>query len=94
MTAIRVADLTREPQLKEKIGRIVGERNKVALRVMREQIAQGKKFIGIFYGAGHLKLMEKSLKETGFHKVGVTWRTAWDIAPPTPQPATRPSQRF
>lgn len=29
MTAIRIADLTREPQLKEKIGRIVTERNKV-----------------------------------------------------------------
>jgi hypothetical protein len=68
---------------------IVGERNKVALRVMREQIAQGKKYIGIFYGAGHLKLMEKSLEEMGFHKVGVTWRTAWDIPAPAALPTTR-----
>ena len=72
---------------------IVGERNKVALRVMREQIAQGKKMIGIFYGAGHLKLMEKSLEEMGFHKVGVTWRTAWDIPAPSVQPATTPSRK-
>ena len=70
---------------------IVGERNKVALRVLKEQIALGKKYLGIFYGAGHLRLMEKSLEEMGFKKVGVTWRTAWDIGPPE-QPATAPVQ--
>ena len=51
---------------------IVGERNKVALRVLNEQVAHGKKYLGIFYGAGHLRLMEKSLEETGFKRVGVT----------------------
>jgi len=71
---------------------IVGERNKVALRVMNGQIAQGKKYIGIFYGAGHLRLMEKSLEEQGFKKVGETWRTAWEIAAPA-MPATTPSTR-
>jgi hypothetical protein len=74
---------------------IVGERNKVALRVMKEQIAHGKKYIGIFYGAGHLRLMEKSLEQMGFKKVGETWRTAWTIdAPSAPatQPTTRPSR--
>jgi hypothetical protein len=70
---------------------IVGERNKVALRVMNEQIAAGKKYLGIFYGAGHLRLMEKSLEEMGFHKVGVTWRTAWDIPPPE-LPTTQPAR--
>ncbi|HEX3358270.1 MAG TPA: hypothetical protein VHS31_14955 [Tepidisphaeraceae bacterium] len=68
---------------------IVGERNKVALRVLQEQIAKGKKYLGIFYGAGHLRLMEKSLDEMGFHKVGVTWRTAWYIGPPAPVPTTQ-----
>jgi hypothetical protein len=33
--------------------------------------------------------MEKSLEEMGFHKVGVTWRTAWDIPAPTPAPSTQ-----
>ena len=70
---------------------ILGERNKVALRVLNEQIAAGKKYLGIFYGAGHLRLMEKSLEEQGFHKVGVTWRTAWDI-PPAETPTTQGSQ--
>jgi hypothetical protein len=68
---------------------IIGERNKAALRVMNEQIKGGKKYIGIFYGAGHLRLMEKSLREMGFHKVGETWRTAWDIPAPD-APTTRP----
>lgn len=68
---------------------ILTERNKVALRVLRQQIAAGKKYIGIFYGAGHLQLMEESLEKSGFHKVGVVWRTAWYISPPV-VPATRP----
>ena len=71
---------------------IVGERNKVALRVMNQQIRRGKKYIGIFYGAGHLRLMEKSLEEMGFKKVGETWRTAWLIGPPE-TPATLPTTR-
>ena len=68
---------------------IIGERNKAALRVMNQQIKAGKKYIGIFYGAGHLRLMEKSLREMGFHKVGETWRTAWDIPAPD-MPSTQP----
>jgi hypothetical protein len=64
---------------------ILTERNKVALKVMREQIAAGKKYIGIFYGAGHLRLMEQTLEGEGFHKVGVVWRTAWDIPAPVTQ---------
>jgi hypothetical protein len=76
---------------------ILTERNKVALKVMNEQIAKGKKFIGIFYGAGHLRLMEETLEGEGFKKVGVVWRTAWDIPAPattamptTAMPTTRP----
>jgi hypothetical protein len=61
---------------------ILTERNKVALHVLDEQIAAGKKYIGIFYGAGHLRMMEESLEAEGFHKVGVVWRTAWDMPAP------------
>jgi hypothetical protein len=68
---------------------IVTERNKVALRVLREQIKEGKKFIGIFYGAGHLKRMEAALEDEGFRKVGQTWRVAWEIGPPVALPTTR-----
>lgn len=72
---------------------IITERNKAALKVLEEQIAAGKKNIGIFYGAGHLKTMEKSMiDEMGFKKVGTTWRTAWDMGmpPAKKQPSTKP----
>ncbi len=38
---------------------IISERNKVALAGLKEQIAAGKKRIGIFYGAGHMPDMEQ-----------------------------------
>jgi len=71
---------------------IVTERNKVALRVLREQIKEGKKYIGIFYGAGHLKRMEAALEDQGFRKVGETWRVAWEIGPPIALPTTKPAR--
>lgn len=58
---------------------IVGERNRVALEVMDQQIAAGKKNLAIFYGAAHLGDMETRLKARGYKKVKVEWLTAWDI---------------
>jgi hypothetical protein len=68
---------------------IIGERNKVALRKLAEQIAAGKKKIAIFYGAGHLADMEKRLVDD-FHlkRAAEEWMTAWNLAAPaTTQPA-------
>lgn len=60
---------------------LISERNKRALAVMREQIAAGKKKIGIFYGAGHLADMHDRLtNEFGMKPVEVTWATAWNLA--------------
>lgn len=68
---------------------IITERNKAALKVLKEQIDAGKKNIGIFYGAGHLKTMEKSMMdEMGFKKIGTVWRTAWDLGMPPVKKAT------
>ena len=58
---------------------IITERNKVALGIFDEQVAAGKKNIGIFYGAGHFPDMEKRLLERGFKPKETRWRTAWDI---------------
>jgi hypothetical protein len=59
---------------------IITERNKVALEVLQEQIDAGKKKIGIFYGAGHLKDMEERLLKDFKLKRGETrWITAWDL---------------
>lgn len=63
---------------------IVSERNKVALRVMQQQIKAGKKHIAIFYGAAHLPDMEKRLLAMGFTLQKDEWVTAWDLPPPPP----------
>jgi hypothetical protein len=69
---------------------ILAERNKAAFKVLDEQIAQGKKYLGIFYGAGHLQLMEQMLIDRGYKKVDTAWRTAWDIGPAPKTATTQP----
>jgi len=60
---------------------IVDERNRAAMRVLKQRIAQGDRRLGIFYGAAHLKGMERILtSEMGFKQVGEPkWNTAWDM---------------
>jgi hypothetical protein len=61
---------------------LISERNKIALQVLKEQLAAGKKRIGIFYGAGHLADMDRRLRQDfGMTPVSITWLTAWDLAP-------------
>ena len=60
---------------------LITERNKMALKVLKEQLAAGKKRVGIFYGAGHLSDMDERLRnEFGLKPVEATWLTAWDLA--------------
>lgn len=83
---------------------IIGERNKVALKVMTEQIEAGKKNLAVFYGAGHLKGMEELMTTLmGFKAVGEPqWLIAWDMTDadtaveeakhsPPPLPSTQPA---
>ncbi|MBI2826864.1 MAG: hypothetical protein HYX69_19490 [Planctomycetia bacterium] len=59
---------------------LISERNKVALKVLAREIADGKKKIGIFYGAGHMPDMEERLiKDQGVHRDGERWLVAWDL---------------
>jgi hypothetical protein len=61
---------------------LVTERNKAALKVLKDAIAGGKKNIGIFYGAAHMKDMEKRLTDDmGFKRTAVEYRVAWDLTP-------------
>jgi hypothetical protein len=70
---------------------LLTERNKAALRVLRETIDDGRKDIGIFYGAGHMWGLEGVLVgEMGFERSGVEWRTAWDM---TGAPTTKPGPK-
>ena len=76
---------------------LLTERNKAALRVLKETIEAGKKDIGVFYGAGHMHGLEEALvNDMGFERVGTEWRVAWDMTPSaqaapatTPRPGTR-----
>jgi hypothetical protein len=61
---------------------LISERNKAALKVLKEQLAAGKKNLAIFYGAGHLTDMDSRLrKDFGLEPTEITWLTAWDLRP-------------
>ncbi len=59
---------------------IVGARNRVAFRVLDEQLKKGKRKLGIYYGAAHLPDMTDLLIQRGFHYVSSKWLTAWDCS--------------
>jgi hypothetical protein len=58
---------------------IIGDRNEKCLKVMNDQIAAGKKNIGIFYGAAHFPDMEERMLKMGFKKTNQYWMTAWEM---------------
>jgi hypothetical protein len=59
---------------------IIAERNKAALRVLERTIGEGKRNVGVFYGAGHMRGIEEALTGgMGFTRTGVQWRVAWDM---------------
>lgn len=69
---------------------LLTERNKAAMKALNQTMMKGKKNIGVFYGGAHLKDMEQRLQSIGFTRIGVTYRTAWNMpAPPATQPTTR-----
>jgi hypothetical protein len=59
---------------------LISGRNKVALEVLRKQIAAGKKKIAIFYGAGHMPGIGRSLHDDfRLIPVATRWLVAWDL---------------
>jgi hypothetical protein len=59
---------------------LITERNAKAFKVMDRELSAGKKKLGIFYGAGHLKDMHKRLtEEYGMVPVETEWFSAWDL---------------
>ena len=58
---------------------LVTERNKAAVRILKETVAKGKKNVGLFYGAAHMPDLSKRLAEAGFKPVKTEWRVAWDM---------------
>jgi len=66
---------------------IVTERNKAAMNVLSDTIAQGKKKISLFYGAAHMPDFSKRLEAMGFKPVATEWRMAWDLKIRDDQPS-------
>ena len=59
---------------------IVTDRNDKALEVLKEQIKNGKRKIGIFYGAAHMPDFEKKLiKDFNLKHTNLTWLSAWNL---------------
>lgn len=59
---------------------IISERNRKCFEVLDKQLGEGKKSIGIFYGAGHLADMEKRLlTDFGLKRESEKWLTAWKL---------------
>jgi hypothetical protein len=60
---------------------LLTERNKACINVLKDTLADGKKNVGVFYGAAHMKDLEKRLMGMGFKRTGAEWRVAWDLSP-------------
>ena len=62
---------------------IITERNKKAFEVLERELKNGKKKIGVFYGAGHLPDMEERLlKDFDLKRAGdAQWVQAWSLKP-------------
>ncbi len=60
---------------------ILGDRNQVALRVLRETLRTSDYHtISIFYGAAHMPGIEREISnELGFKKTGLRWQSAWIV---------------
>lgn len=59
---------------------LIGERNKVALKVLDEQLEKRKSgTIAIFYGAAHMKDFHSRLVKKGWKQEKVAWNVAWQI---------------
>lgn len=59
---------------------LITERNAKAFEVLKRELDGGKKNVGVFYGAGHLKDMhERLMKDFGMEPVKTEWLDAWDL---------------
>jgi hypothetical protein len=74
---------------------LIGERNKVALEVLSQQLAAGKQKIAIFYGAAHMPNLQRGLQDQfQLTPRDSRWLTAWKLeaqAVDTEDSADRPS---
>lgn len=79
MLAYEFADLDRFSGMlgDDSTSAIIGARNERAVQVMRHELDAGKRRVGIFYGAAHMRDLERRLFELGFVAVDTIWLDAW-----------------
>ena len=58
---------------------LIKDRNAAAITVLQEQLEEGKRRLGVFYGAAHMPDFHERLLAMGFRPSTVTWTTAWDL---------------
>ncbi len=59
---------------------LITDRNQAVIKVLQQQLADGKTRIGIFYGAAHMPDFENRLvNEFGMRKTEQAWVQAWDL---------------
>lgn len=78
-------ELMKMDQMRELLGKdetssLIGARNERAIDVLLEELAAGRKRVGIFYGVGHNEDFHRRLtEELGYQPVSTTWVQAWDL---------------
>jgi hypothetical protein len=69
---------------------LITDRNAAALRVLRQQLARGRKRIAIFYGAAHMDDFDRRLRaDFGLQPRETVWLEAWDLREPVPAASPR-----
>ena len=58
---------------------LVQDRNVAAMKVVREQLGQGKKRLGLFYGAAHMPDFHRRMTKLGFRPRATIWTSAWNL---------------
>lgn len=59
---------------------LVTDRNEAAVKVLQKEIVNGKKKLGLFYGAAHMPDFEERLvNDFGMTKSELVWVDAWDL---------------
>ena len=67
------------PETFERI--LIDDRNEEVIRILEREIAKGNRRIGIFYGAAHMRDLERRLMtEHGMRRDNVEWMAAWDLS--------------
>ena len=59
---------------------LIDDRNKEVINIFEREVINGKRHIGIFYGAAHMEDMEKRLMSRfGLKRESVEWVPAWSL---------------